>query len=425
MSDDVDVIAETLTSRPLTQTEEATLARVEQFVSHHDFAAQQRPRLALEILMAGVAAAVAVTLIVALTHPSLPTPSPAHHTPVPTATVTPSPPTPSLSPTLGPTIPLRITQQLSLGRSANAISVSLGIVWVAAQGPVYGETGRLLRIDASSARQTGSWVVGGNPVAVSAAGGYVWVANSYGDGSLVLPDQNTVMQFNATTGALVHTYRITGPTAVVANGNGALVVSSQTANGPTDIHLLTAGRSSLVATVPGNLQSPSISAESALAVCGGDVYLGVSELSATGVQSINIYVVRLGGGPVRSLATIQGAWWPLMTCDSSSLYVFDGAGDLPLVVNPVDGRMRTMPEGSGASAAAFESGLIWQLHDAYGPPGTGGYLTALDPNTGVESSSRLTIPGTVSSDAFLLAPGAPGLWVVGGNETLLLHVTFG
>ena len=155
------------------------------------------------------------------------------------------------------------------------------------------------------------------------------------------------------------------------------------------------------------------------------MYLGVSELSATGVQSINIYVVRLGGGPVRSLATIQGAWWPLMTCDSSSLYVFDGAGDLPLVVNPVDGRMRTMPEGSGASAAAFESGLIWQLHDAYGPPGTGGYLTALDPNTGVELSSRLTIPGTVSSDAFLLAPGAPGLWVVGGNETLLLHVTFG
>ena len=129
-------------------------------------------------------------------------------------------------------------------------------MWVAAQGPVYGETGRLLRIDASSARQTGSWVVGGNPVAVSAAGGYVWVANSYGDGSLVLPDQNTVMQFNATTGALVHTYRITGPTAVVANGNGALVVSSQTANGPTDIHLLTAGRSSLVATVPGNLAEP-------------------------------------------------------------------------------------------------------------------------------------------------------------------------
>ncbi len=425
MSDDVDVIEEALTSRPLTQTEEATLARVEQFVSHHDFAAQQRPRLALEILMAGVVAAVAITLIVAITHPSLPRPSPAHHTPVPTATVTASPPTASLSPTLGPTIPLRIRQQLSLGRSANAISVSPGIVWVAAQGLVYGDTGRLLRVDASSARQTGSWPVGGDPEAVSASGSYVWVANSFGDGSRVLPDQNTVMQFNAVTGALVHVYRITSPIALVANGNGALVVSWRTQNGPTDMYLLTAGRSSLVATVPGTLQGPSLSAEAALAVCGGQVYLGVSELSAHGAQSINIYVVRVGGGPVRSLATIQGAWWPVMTCDSNWLYVFDGAGDLPLVVNPVDGGMRTMPEGSGASAAAFESGLIWQLHDAYGPPGTGGYLTALDPNTGLESSSRLTIPGTVSSDAFLLAPGAPGLWVVGGNETLLLHVTFG
>ena len=114
-----------------------------------------------------------------------------------------------------------------------------------------------------------------------------------------------------------------------------------------------------------------------------------------------------------------------MTCDGPWLYVFDGAGDLPVLVNSVNGRISTLPEGSGASAAAFESGLIWQLHDAYGPPGSGGYLTALDPNTGLESSSRLTIPGTVSSDAFLLTPSASGLWVVGGNETLLLHVTFG
>jgi hypothetical protein len=424
MSDDDDVIAEILNTRPFTQTEEVALARVEQFVAHHDFATQRRPRLALEILLAGVVAAVAVTLIVALTRPSLPTPSPGHHTPVPTATATATPPTPSSSPTLGPTIPLRITQQLSLGaRSANAISVSPGVVWVAALGPVYG-TGRLLRIDASSARQTGSWVVGGDPVAVSAAGGYVWVANSFGDGSLVLPDQNTVMQFNATTGALVHLYRITSPTAVVADGNGALVVSSRTANGPTDIHLLTSGRSSLVATVPGNLHGPSVD-ENALAVCGGEVYLGVSELSASGAESIDIYAVRVGGGPVRTLTTIQGAWEPVMSCDGQWLYVFDVAGDLPMLVSSVNGRISTLPEGSGASAVGFESGFISQLHNAPGPPGSGGYLTALDPNTGLESSSRLTIPGTVSSDAFLLAPGTPGLWVVGGNKTLLLHVTFG
>jgi hypothetical protein len=153
------------------------------------------------------------------------------------------------------------------------------------------------------------------------------------------------------------------------------------------------------------------------------VYLGVTELS--GSQSINIYAVPLRGGPARKLATIQDAWWPAMTCDNNALFVFDGAGDIPLVVNPVDGSVSTLPEGEGASAAVFESGSIWQLHNAYGPPGSGGYLTALDPDTGLESSTRLTIPGTVSSDAFLLAPGASGLWVVGGNETLLLHVTFG
>ena len=114
-----------------------------------------------------------------------------------------------------------------------------------------------------------------------------------------------------------------------------------------------------------------------------------------------------------------------MSCDGQWLYVFDVAGDLPMLVSSVNGRISTLPEGSGASAVGFESGFISQLHNAPGPPGSGGYLTALDPNTGLESSSRLTIPGTVSSDAFLLAPGTPGLWVVGGNETLLLHVTFG
>ena len=426
MSDDFDVIAETLNSRPLTPTEEVALARVERFVSRHDFATPRHPRLALELLIAGVVAAVAITFIVALTRHSLSTPSPARHTPVPTATATASPPTPSTSPRLGPAIPLRITQQLSLGSfQANAISVGLGSVWVAAHSPVYGDRGRLFRVDASSARQTGSWTVGGDPEAVSAAGSYVWVANSFGDGSRVLPDQNTVMQFNAVTGALVHVYRITSPTAMVANANGALVVSWRTQNGPTDIYLLTAGRSSLVATVPGTLQGPSLSAEAALAVCGGQLYLGVSELSSSGAQSINIYVVRVGGGPVRTLATIQGDQWPAMTCGSNWLYVFDGAGDLPVLVNLADGKISTVPGGSGASAAAFESGLIWQLHNAYGPPGSGGYLTPLDPNTGLESSSRLIIPGTVSSEVFLLAPGAPGLWVVGGNETLLLHVTFG
>ena len=95
MSNDDDVIAETLRTRPFTQAEEVALKRVEHFVSHHDFVVERRPRLALELLIAGIVAAVTVTLIVATTRHSPLTPSPAHHTPMPTAAAIPSPPTPS------------------------------------------------------------------------------------------------------------------------------------------------------------------------------------------------------------------------------------------------------------------------------------------------------------------------------------------
>ncbi len=110
MSDDIDVFGETLSTRAFTQAEEVALIRVEQFVSQHDFVVQRRPRLALELLIAGVVAAVAVTLIVALTRHSLITPSSAHHTPPPTATATASPPTPSptASSTVVATPPLAI-----------------------------------------------------------------------------------------------------------------------------------------------------------------------------------------------------------------------------------------------------------------------------------------------------------------------------
>ena len=57
MSDDFDVIAETLNSRPLAPDEEVALARVERFVSRQDFVAPRHPRLAIELLLAGVVAA--------------------------------------------------------------------------------------------------------------------------------------------------------------------------------------------------------------------------------------------------------------------------------------------------------------------------------------------------------------------------------
>jgi hypothetical protein len=430
MNDDVDVITETLISRPLSRTDEVALAQIEQFVSRRDFVSRRRSRVAFEILCGGVAAALVVTLVIALTRHSPLTPSPAHHTPapIPTATITVSPTTPSPSVTLGPAIPLRIAQQVSLGgRQANAMFVSPSTVWVATISETYGQPGTLLRIDASTGRQTAAWMVGGDPVAVSAAGDYVWVANSYGDGSKVLPDQGTVMQFNATTGRLAHVYPAVDPAALVADGSGALAVSAVTANGPSGIYRLTAGRSFLLATVPGFLQGPSVSAQSALAVCDGVIYLGVSELTAAGAPSVNVYALSLGGGRVRYLATIQGEWSPMVTCDSSAIYVFDAAGDAPVRVEVADGHTSTLSEGGGPTAVVFASGLIWEYHIAgsLAAPQALSYLTAVNPSTGIESSSRLLVPGTDASSPFLLVQGSPGLWLVGGNETLLFHVTTG
>jgi hypothetical protein len=415
VSDDVDVITETLGSRAFSETEELALARVQQFVSHHEFASRQRPGLAFELLVAGFVAAVAITGIVALTRTSLPA---ANHTPNPVATAS-APTASATSRTSWQIPPLSIQQVVRLDTpfQASALSVSSGIVWVAARSPVYGHAGRLFRVDAASARQTGSWVIGGDPVAVSAAGGFVWVANSFGDGSLVLTDQNTVMQFNATTGSLMHTYRITSPTGLVASGDEALVVSSQTANGPTDVHLLAAGRASLVATVPGNLQGPSLSGESALAVCGDNVDLGMSELSNAGVQSINIYAVPLGGGPARMVATIQGAWWPAMTCDRATLFVFPGNGTRQVRVQLTDGSVTTVPGVAGVTAVTLNAGSLLDMYNADGPQGYEGYLGALNPSTGVESAQPFPFSGAETDGAFLLGgdpPNAstPGAWVV-------------
>jgi hypothetical protein len=415
MNDDVDVMTEALRTRPFSPNEQVALARVQRFVARHDFASRRRAGFAVELLVAGVIAAITITFIVALTRQSQPAP---HRTPVPITTSTPTPSTAPLPPSQLPPFKIEQTGRIDTAFEANAIFVSPGIVWVATHSQVYGATGKLFRVDASSTRQTGSWAIGGDPVAVSAAGGYVWVANGFGDGSRVLPYQNTVLQFNATTGALVHTYQITSPTAVVAKGSGAMVVSSRTANGPTDVHLLNNGRSTLIATVPGNLQGPSLSSESALAVCGDEVYLGVSELSNAGAQSINVYAVLFGGGSARELATIEGAWWPAITCDSTTLFVFPTLGSHDVRVNLTDGSVSTLPATSGITAVSFEAGLLFDVYNTDVPQGFEGYLGALSPATGDASAQPFPFSGPEAGGAFLLATdvpnasGKPGAWVV-------------
>jgi hypothetical protein len=94
VSNDEDVIGEVLGSRPLTVQDEDALARAEHFVSRHDFAPHRHPRLAAELLVAGVLAAAIATVILVLTRHVPPAPVPAGSTPPAVssqATSTPSP----------------------------------------------------------------------------------------------------------------------------------------------------------------------------------------------------------------------------------------------------------------------------------------------------------------------------------------------
>ena len=276
------------------------------------------------LILAGCASAVAHTSSGATTSPS---PSPASTPPVPATSPT-GVPTPAPSPPQASTVPLRVTQQFNLGtQMANTMSVSSRDVWVAVQGASYRDSGRLLRIDARSARQTASWVVGGDPNAVAAAGAYVWVANSYGDASSILPKQNTVEQFNATTGALVHIYRVFDPRGLVATANSALVISATTQS-QTALSLLTGGDMMAFASVPGGLLGPQVSPQSAVAVCANQVFMAVSSALASGT-SVTIYAVRPTGGALRTIATIPNYYEPEMTCDGVSLFVnaVVGAGE--------------------------------------------------------------------------------------------------
>jgi hypothetical protein len=103
--------------------------------------------------------------------------------------------------------------------------------------------------------------------------------------------------------------------------------------------------------------------------------------------------------------------------------------DAPTLLMHADGRMSTLPGMStlsdggsifavGPTAVAFESGLIWEFHSVgISPAAPGAYLSALNPNTGLASSSSLPVPGIGGDGGVLVhvtAPGSPGLWVVVG-----------
>ena len=422
---DDDALDRGIARRSLTAAEHNVLVDTRQFMQRGDFAAARGSRtLAMEVLAAGAVAVLVIGVILVLARPASPRPQPAvtHPTASPTGTPTvTASPSPSAVP-VGATPP--ILEQVRLGNWwVNALTVEPGVVWAAVQSPNYGEPGRLIRIDTSTARQTASWVIGGDPIAVAAAGPYVWVANSFGDSSKVLPEQNTVEQFNAATGRLMHVYRVTDPRGLVANPTSALVVWEST-DSRAQLSLLSGGGNTTIAGVPGTVLGPGVSSQSAIVVCGDEVFFAAS-MTGTGEMDATIYAVRPSGGAVRTIATIPGDFEPDIACDGTALFVNNGTNGGIVRVSLADGTVGPAWPGSYPFAMTYAGGRLWVMYlsnDAQDEP----FLTSLDPATGVAARSGFSPPATTGLfDRYLIVPGTTGLWVVAGDGNVLLNVRLG
>jgi hypothetical protein len=372
---------------------------------------------AIGLLATGAGGVVAIGLILALVRPAPvagPSPSPS----------TSQAPTPPPTPTQA-TIPLDIAAQLNLGpHPVSALTVNTGDVWLATQGVAIGAAGRLFRVDAATAKETASWSVGGDPVAVAAGGDFVWVANGSGSTSKTSPGHDTVEQFDAISGALLHDYPVSDPQGLVANLTSAMVVAANSEQ-QTTISLLSAGGVIPVTILPGVLSPPvsTLSPQVAVSICSDRVFLALTTVLTSG-SNVTIYALPSTGGPVRKVVTVPYDYEASTACDSTSVFLIGAAGDGDASIARVsvaDGSVKNLWEGPYPVAVAFLSGRLWIAYsdDALNESA----LTSLDPATGVPMSTRSVLPAPSNGgDPNLVVPGDSGLWLVASQGNLLLHV---
>lgn len=370
----------------------------------------------IAFLGGGAATLIIVGLILALARPPLPTRSPS---PSPSLPEAPTPPVQTV-------VPLAVADELDLGpHQVSAMTVTAGAVWLSTQGATNRQSGRLFRIDAATARSTATWVIGSDPVAVAASGAFVWVANSAGTRGTALRGANTVQQFNAATGALVHTYPVLDPRGLVANSTSVLAMSGN-AMSQTVISLLAGGRRTEVTTLAGSLEVPisSLSTESALAVCSGRVYLALSNRVVTG-SSVAIYSLQPDGSQIQMVKTIPDDYEASMACDPQSVFLIGAAGDGEASVTRVgiaDGSVANLWEGPYPVTVAFLNGRVWIAYSD--DVRNKSLLTSLDPATGIPGPTRSILPPPPNIGfPNLVIPGDTGLWIAASLGNVLLHVT--
>lgn len=291
-----------------------------------------------------------------------------------------------------------------------ALAFGLGVVWIATPG-AGAAAGSLMRVRASDGARLSPWPIGGDPVGLAVGQRYVWVAAGPGDPNVPAASKDTVAQFDASNGALVHLYSVSSPRAIAARQDGALVAAGGVGSAPTTIFQLQDGNAESIAVVPGLLASnPGFSGPS-LVVCGSGIYVATSTDGAV----VNIYVTQVGGTGSSKVATIPASGIGTLACSDQTLYLAikspDQGGIFPMsLTDSVLGE----PFGPrDVSDLAVVGGRLWLVDQGF-ERGAAGYVNVLDPAADVSLLTFQLPPG----DSRLLAPQPDGVWLVAGNQLL-------
>lgn len=268
-----------------------------------------------------------------------------------------------------------IASQQKLGGAPSALTAGGGFVWVAS-----GANSTVSRFDPES-RTIQTLTLGGSPGGVAYGAGSLWVTNS---------DESGLVQFNPDTGKEVQRIRVGNGPGAVAVGKGAVWVANTIDGTVSRIELAQGSVTHTISVGP----SPA-----GIAVGAGAVWISsedtgavvrVDPASRTIVETINV-----GNGPT-GIAVGERAVWVTNSQDGTVSRI-----------NPATNSVSdTIPVGSKPSGIAAGPEAIWVAN------GGDGTITRIDPHTG-EITDTLALGS--SPNALTLADGK--LWAT----TVLPH----
>jgi hypothetical protein len=273
--------------------------------------------------------------------------------------------------------------------AVGTFTVGHGSLWMIKPGPDVRVAGRvqvgpgeLERIDERSSAVVARWTVVALPVAVAVTDRYVWVAGDPVRAPGADPPA-TVDQFDL-AGALVHTYSITFPVALAADGDGVWVES-----GTSSARRLHDG----VADPPLTLSASALpsSIGTTMVVCRDGLYVATQDTATLNAYVDHFAAFGSGGAGSHHVLSFGANLAPVLACaPNGGVMIVGGPGQTSMVRHwsSHDGSVTSRPVAVGS---------------AIGTDGTGVWLAELMPATLSVVVSRLDSDLRPVSGTFTIA----------------------